>query len=464
MNASPPPADPILSLLLVGDCCSGVPGSRHEANFADIVQAILARPGAADAMCFLGDHISGYAAAQELRAQWRHFLRSEFRPLTQRYPRIHHLPSNHTAYDETSAAIYAETIAKEIPGNVVARKALNYAVREGGVLMVFLDTSDQANNGAATVDLDWLEQTLRENDAATLKLVFGHHPIFPVNGYALYPLWRLAPDLGSQAWSILKSSGVAAYICSHILAFDFQVHDGIAQLCSGGAGTEYGPGGLMPTPAEYFHFVEAQFAGRAIAYQTYDRQGRGIESFAWPPQLGSPAFTGFLAKAPCSLPAPPGWSAPSQKRCALHFSLQGTMASSARRTAALCGWSQAEGPPILWVGFEGGARQLVVEAAPTAGGAAQIWRGRSIVEGEAFDLELLLCPDAGPGGVLAREKGEEWSSLATTGASGLDLLRWPDWWAGGHGPCGVEDEPFGDGELRIRISALAPDTGSLSIA
>src|SRR5690606_3324303 len=83
----------------------------------------------------------------------------------------------------------------------------------------------------------------------------GHHPIWPVNGYTTPQQWVVPPSQGGEAWDIMREHRVRLYACSHIIAFDVQLHDGVAQMCSGGAGTEYGPNAAMPGQAEDPHFV-----------------------------------------------------------------------------------------------------------------------------------------------------------------------------------------------------------------
>jgi hypothetical protein len=423
-----------------------------------LVHAILARPGPVDALCYLGDHIAGYQTSEiELRRQWSHFLGSEFLPLMGRFARIYHLPSNHTAYDVASSTIFGETLP---PGRaVVSRKGLDHAVRDERALLIFLNTANPRDNGSATLDLDWLRQTLEAHACAPLKLVFGHHPIHPVNGYRRHPLWRLEPDLGREAWSVLREKGVSAYICSHILAFDFQVHEGVAQLCSGGGGTVYGPGGLMPASAEYRHFVECSIDPRAIRCAAYDENGNLRERVDWPPDPArEPGIVvSDLTEAASPLPSPPGWLDPNEARWGFILSLAGVTPLNGSSATLLCGWTAAEGPPILWIGFEGWPPRLVVKAVPVAGDGARIWSAWSLPPGRNFAIEIMIHPGAGPGGVLARRAGDAWSSLASDCARGLGHMVWPECWSVGHGSEGKLDTPF-PGALHIHMKAFDPGT------
>ena len=68
--------------------------------------------------------------------------------------------------------------------------------------------------------------------------------------------------------------GVLAYVCSHILAFDVQVHQGVLQILTGGAGTHDMHLGLMPEEPEYFHLVQGAIDTDGLRYQVLDTTGR----------------------------------------------------------------------------------------------------------------------------------------------------------------------------------------------
>jgi hypothetical protein len=449
------------NLLLFADSCSGIPGAPSEASLRALADSILAHAGPADAICYLGDHVSGYTESEaELRNQWRHFLETEFRPLAVRHPNIRHIPSNHTAYSAMAARVYGEVLPVAGSRDLVARKGLNYALRDQRALLVFLNTADAGNNGDATLDLDWLGATLAENAAVPLKLVFGHHPIHSVNGYCLHPLWRVAPELGARAWGVLRASGVSAYICSHILAFDFQVHDGVIQLCTAGGGASYGPGGLMPASVEYHHFVECSFrkteSGHAFRCAVTDVHGVCRERISWPPEPVTRAAPFQPTTQPVPLAAPRGWDVVDAAKAKLLFSLSGIVPELGAASTVLCGWSPTEAPPILWIGFEGAPPRLVVKAVPVPGCGQQVWNGPALAPGADFTLCLLLDPAAGPGGVLLESTEGLWTSLETSCAQGLARTAWPEFWALGRGPVDAEDAPFRGPLPIVTLAALDP--------
>ena len=264
-----------LALTLLGDSCSGVPGQKFEANLARIVSRILERSAPADALVYLGDHVEGYTDDEaRLHAQWSHFLDREFRPLDERYPRVLHLAGNHDANTPISAALCEARMP--FPAGARQRRGLNYVVSIGDAEIVAISTCDLANRGFAAVDMDWLAGAL-QSLSAPIRLVAGHYPFHPVNGYEEVPKWVFPADQRARAWQLFREAGVLAYLCSHIIAFDFQVHDDIVQLCSGGAGTEYGPDGVMGS-GEFRHFVTCSVSPERFAFEAIDENGRPRET------------------------------------------------------------------------------------------------------------------------------------------------------------------------------------------
>jgi len=76
-------------------------------------------------------------------------------------------------------------------------------------------------------DTHWLDRVLREHQDAKFKFVAGHYPVFPVNGYAESPLWCFKPEERAPFWNVLVKHEVGAYLASHIIAFDIQIHESV---------------------------------------------------------------------------------------------------------------------------------------------------------------------------------------------------------------------------------------------
>src|SRR5882757_3577262 len=87
MTPGDEPKEPIAALrprckgqqfVLYGDACSGVPGALHEGKLASVNAVIRRLVPQPEFIIFPGDEIIGLVAdPEELRAQWRHFLRVE---------------------------------------------------------------------------------------------------------------------------------------------------------------------------------------------------------------------------------------------------------------------------------------------------------------------------------------------------------------------------------------------------
>jgi len=277
IEALVPRTQPGCQFVCYGDCCSGVPGGPFEANFA-AVNAVLRRiEPQPEFIVFLGDHIAGGTPDMaELRRQWRYWLDHEMAWLDPAVP-IYHTTSNHNTYGPESEQLWRE-VFPDIPRNgPPGQEGLSYFARRGKLLLVAVNTAFSGLGGHGHVESVWLDRVLSQNADACYKLVAGHHPIFPVNGYDEYPLWRVVPEEGRVFWETLVRHGVIAYLCSHVIAFDCQEHDGVLQITSGGAGTNFGPGGFMPGPTEYLHLVQAAIDPLGLRYQVLDIDGKARE-------------------------------------------------------------------------------------------------------------------------------------------------------------------------------------------
>jgi hypothetical protein len=261
--------------VLYGDCCSGRPNEPNERTFAAINSAIERFSPAPEFVVFAGDAIWGAPnEPDELRRQWRHFTERETAWATKAGMPVYHCTSNHDTYDRLHEEVWRE-VFRSVPDNGPPDQlGLSYWIRRGDLLLVFVNTSFSGLGGYGHVEHTWLESVLRENADAAHKLVVGHHPVHPVNGYDEHPLWCIVPEEGRAFWKVLVRHGVAAYLCSHIIAFDVQVHDGVPQVLTGGAGTEYGPGGFMGGDTSYHHFVEIAIDDSGVRYQVIDTAGR----------------------------------------------------------------------------------------------------------------------------------------------------------------------------------------------
>src|SRR5262249_9658523 len=132
--------------------------------------------------------------------------------------------------------------------------------------------------GEGFVETTWLREVLERHADARHKLVLGHHPVHPINGFSGPYQREIGPEHAADLWDTLVEHGVLAYLCGHILAFDVQAHRGVLQICTAGAGTAH----RMPEGIEYLHFVQAALDASGLRYQVIDVEGTVREQLAWP--------------------------------------------------------------------------------------------------------------------------------------------------------------------------------------
>ncbi len=414
--------------VLYGDACSGIPGHQHEANFAAVNAVVRRLDPSPDFILFLGDEIAGLTADRgELRAQWRHFIDHELawvdRPMF-------HATGNHTTYDAASESQFRDVLG--MPDNGPPEQhGLSYWVRRDDLLLVFVHTLWTGLGGEGHVETDWLQATLRDHADARHKLVIGHHPVHPVNGFSGAYQREIGPEHSGPFWDILVAHDVTAYLCSHILAFDVQVHRGVLQICSAGAGTTH----RMPEGIEYLHAVQASLDSDGLRYQVLDIDGAIREHLSWPVVL--PPTEAWRA-----LPVGISVALPIDTHVAFHIS--GTTAPQgvgAAQTILSAFQPGIQAP--LWIGLRGPEQRLTVIIGPEPRRSPHYWIGPALPAGAPFSLQLLIHSGMGPGGILCRlAPDQRWSSLAAASPWGAERLTWPSSWSVGHNQLSSADRPF----------------------
>ena len=281
-----------------GDCASGIPGQLWGKNFSRVNSVLQQQRPEPEFIVFLGDHILGSFAKMfagplgieeqwwDIKKQWHHWFTKQMDWLDSTRVPLYHVTSNHDTFDEASERIWREVLPN-IPNNgPPGQEGLSYWVRRGDLLLVVVNTNFSGLGGNGHVENTWLNKTLAAHTDARYKIVAGHVPAFPVNGYDERPRWCISEDEAADFWSVLTRHGVLAYLCSHIIAFDVQEHQGVLQVCSGGAGTNFGPGGTgegeFMGEGEYHHFVQAALDEDGFHFQTVDKAGSIRERFSQP--------------------------------------------------------------------------------------------------------------------------------------------------------------------------------------
>jgi hypothetical protein len=440
------PCGPGHQFVFYGDSCSGIPGQLHEATFAAVNTVVRGLVPPPEFILFLGDEIAGLTVgADELRAQWRHWLDNEMAWLDQRTTPLWHATGNHTAYDTMSESLFRDILGMPHNGPV-GQDGLSYWIRRDDLLLVFVHTLWTGLGGEGHVETDWLRATLRQHADARHKLVAGHHPVHPVNGFSGPYQREIGPEHAAAFWNTLVGERVTAYLCSHILAFDVQVHDGVPQICSAGAGTAH----RMPEGIEYLHAVQAALDCDGLRYQVLDVDGRVREHLSWPIPLPAAERWRVLPSGESGAPfiRGPGTEGIVALRCSGQTAPSGTSAAQ-----TLLSVFRPSVPAPLWIGFRGPLQRLTVIMNPEARRSPHYWIGPSVPPDAPFSFELLLHAGMGPGGVMCRSGSEQgWSSLKAASPWGAERLSWPERWSVGHGQSGNSDRAFMGMDLKVRLT------------
>jgi len=426
-----------------GDACSGVAGALHERTFAGVNAAVRRLAPAPEFILFLGDEIAGYTAdADSLHRQWRHWLDQEMGWLDRRATPLWHTTSNHATYDAMSEAVFRE-VHDHLPRNgPPGQEGLSYWVRRGDLLLVFVHTLWTGLGGEGHVETDWLRDVLCHHADARHKIVAGHHPVHPVNGFAGAYQRDIGPEHATTFWNLLIENGVLAYLCGHILAFDVQVHRGVLQICTAGAGTAH----RMPEGIEYLHAVQAALDDAGLRYQVFDADGVIRESLSWPLEVPPVEQWRRLAEARFG----------RDRIAAFRFTGRTAAAGTSTAQTFMAAYRPGLRAPF-WVGLGGPAQRLMVILEPEPGRSPHYWLGPPVTANAPFDIQLLVHPAMGPGGLLYRLSGDDaWTSLSAASAWGAERLHWPDRWSIGQGPQGRGDRPFLGADLAISATTFDP--------
>ena len=361
--------------------------------------------------CFLGDLIWGLTPehgpnhdGEALRREWAEKLAREMKPLADLDVPVFRIPGNHDTMTPVSEIVWRE-VFHEMPQNgPQGQEGLTWFERQGDLLIIGISVYAMNMGSPFTmmggrVDHGWVDRVLAEHSDAKFKLVLGHSPVHPVNGHNA-PKWGMLREFGEPFWEVLVRHNVTAYLCSHVIAFDIQVHDGVPQITTGGAGTNSGPGGCMPAPAEYHHCVQLAVDELGLRGQVLDTVGTAREQFQWPLPRDGVIEWSFKSE-----PLPPS---PSR--------------------VLLSGHSANDAFPRIHVSLDGYQPRLNVALYDPADVYPNSWHGPEVDIGRPFELTVAIDPAMGPGGVLARVGNGRYSSLETDVPHGYKANGWPETW------------------------------------
>ena len=433
------------------DCCSGIPGAPNEATFAAVNRVVSRLRPQPDFICFLGDEIKGLTADDErLRGQWRYWFDEEMAWLDRDAIPLYHTTGNHTTYDRASEAVFRDVLTHLPRNGPSAQEGLSYVVRRDDLLLVFVNTAWSGLGGDGRVERAWLDQTLANHADARYKLVLGHHPVYPINGFSGPYQRHIEPMNGQAFWQVLVRHNVLAYLCSHIMAFDVQVYEGVLQIMTAGAGNMP----LMPENIEYLHAVQAALDADGLRYQVLDTAGQIREWLKWPLRL--PPSTRWTAMTTKEIRAPLFDDEKHGERNDLtaarlvvwKFEGISSPLDDGEAQTLLCAWSSGPSLAPLWIGLRGPEHGICLLLSAAAGRSPHVWLGPTLEPNKPFSIQIAIHTGMGPGGFLWRWNDESpWSSLSGATAWGAERLSWPTYWRIGHDQRGPDSRPFRGREL-----------------
>jgi hypothetical protein len=426
------------------DCCSGIPDTEHERTFAKVNAVLRRLHPQPEFICFPGDEIRGLTLdAEKLRQQWRYWQQKEMGWLDREVIPLYHTTGNHTAYNAVSQQVFREMLDYHPRNGPPGQEGLSYFIRRENLILVFVNTLNDQLGGEGHVETEWLDQVLTAHNDTKHKLVFGHHPVFPINGYSGPYQRQLGDSCGRVLWDILKRHKVAAYFCSHILAFDVQVHHGILQILTAGAGTSP----LMPADLEFHHLVQAAIDSKGLRYQVLDTSGNIREGLEWPLKL--PPFDAWDQLTHSQQNAP---YQDSDLVPLIVWRFKGRCCSQDKGSAQtlLSSWDEGDSPPLIWIGLRGRHPRAAVLLRHSPGRSPHLWLGPVLTPESPFDFQIALHPDMGPGGVLWRTGTDGlWTSMEAASPWGPERLSWPARWSKGYERDDPHCQPFRGTDLQV---------------
>ncbi len=427
--------------VVYADSCSGVAGLLHESTFASVNAVIQRLEPQPEFICFPGDEIRGLVADDRiLREQWRYWFEHEMAWYDFQGIPFYHTTGNHTTYDQSSEAVYRQVMSHLPQNGPAGQESLSYFVKDGDLLMIFVNTLWSGLGGEGTVETTWLDQTLTAHADARFKFVFGHHPVFPVNGFSGSYQREIEHRNGKIFWDVLVRHQVKAYFCSHILAFDAQVHQGVLQILTAGAGTAH----RMPEEAEYLHCVQVAVDSQGLRYQVLDTKAEIREWLSWPLVLPSSIEWSVLNQGVHRNPV--NCLAGNGEAILVVLEFTGTLSAEAEThpiQTLLAVWEDHASLAQLWIGITGQDGRLMVKMNPTPGRSPHTWIGSTIDLNQPFNIQIAFHTGMSAGGILWRlDDNEVWTSFDGISYWGAERLSWGQYWSVGQAQRGSVDTPF----------------------
>ena len=415
--------------VIYGDSCSGIPKAKHESNLSSINRVLKNLEKKPQFIIFPGDEITGLTNDEKyLKKQWDYWINKEMRWVKQNKIPLYNSTGNHTTYNKMSERVFKEIFSDFPQNGPDNQKGLSYFITKDDLLMIFVNTMWSGLGGEGRVETQWLEKVLSEHSEYKIKLVVGHHPIFPVNGFSGNYQREIEPENGKRFWDLLVKYDVFAYICSHILAFDVQIHKGVMQLLTAGAGTDY----RMPEGIEYLHLIQAAIDNTGINYQVLDQKGHRREWLRWPVNLPPSNQWKKISNDSYNLECN-NWGKPKYHCIAVwNISGQNYHDKYCYPQTLISGTDDKDDIPTIWIGLTGLNKRLTVYLSPKPRCSPHHWYGPTFFNKKSFDFQIMAHNGMGPGGLLYRLNDNDcWSSLSSSSSWGLEQINWPIHWSKG---------------------------------
>lgn len=410
--------------VIYGDSCSGVPNTNHANTLSKINTLIEEKAEEIDFVIFPGDEIIGLTNNEKkLRDQWDYWLNEEMKYISKYKIPLYNCSGNHTVYNKISLSIFQEKLSHLPQNGPTNLKGVSYYVKYQDLLMVFIDTMGNNIGGEGRVETEWLNGILSK-DNSKYKFVIGHHPIFPTNGFSGDFQRTVEIENGKKFWNVLKENKVFGYVCSHLLAYDVQVHNGVLQIMTAGAGTQY----RMPPETEYHHYLNCVINKDGLAYSVIDESGATREKLAWPIEIQDNKWT-YLQPINSTLKELDNWNKlPSKDILLLRINLHPIKTNQLSRTI-LYGFEQVDEMPLIWIGLTGKENKLTIYLSRDIGRSPMHWYGPNLSENKEVNFDIAFHNNMGPGGLLWKWKdSSKWTSLTSSTAMGIDKVKWPTKW------------------------------------
>jgi hypothetical protein len=183
---------------------------------------------------------------------------------------------------------------------------------------------------------------------------------------------------------------------------------------------------------------------KGLRCQVLDIDGLVRERLAWPADRQTTANALALPQGAFQAPV----NCPPDHACVVLRFVGRTSSTSQGAAQTLLSTRRAGELEPFWLGLRGPQQRLTAILHHAPGRSPHYWLGGPILPGNPFDIEVMLHPDMGPGGIMYRAAGDRpWTSMSAASPWGLECVKASREWCIGHSCGGAADRPFLGAEL-----------------